>query len=608
MIVLNFKNLSLNRGPRVLFEDANFSIFAKQKVALVGANGCGKSSLFAMLLGTLACDHGELSIPSQVRIAHLAQHTPDVETPALEYVKQGDKALYQVEQALAKAQAAGDGNAITKLYQQLEDLDGYRATSKAAELLKGLGFQDQEFQKPVRDFSGGWRVRLNLAQTLMQPSDLLLLDEPTNHLDLDAIIWLERFLQLYQGTLVLISHDRDFLDTICSHTIHIEHGKIELYTGNYSDFERLRAEKLALQQATYEKQQKAVAHMQSFVDRFRAKATKAKQAQSRLKAIEKMELVSAVQVDSAFDFSFKAGIKCPNPMLTLNDVKLGYGEHIVLPKVRFSLQAGSRIGLLGPNGAGKSTLVKHLAGELAELGGERLANQPLKIGYFAQHQLEQLEPSQSPLTHLRLLAPEAKESQLRSFLGQFNFIGDMATSPVAPFSGGEKARLVLALLVWQAPNLLLLDEPTNHLDMEMRNALALALQSFEGSIILVSHDRYLLRSTCDEYYLVANGEVNNFQDDLQGYQQWLNEYRREQQPKREKKTNKTAPVDNSKKIQALERDMQKLSTKLTEVEAKLANEDLYNGERGDELKQLLTKQESLKEKLAELEEKWLGLA
>ena len=519
--MISLRNLSLYRGSQPLLQGVDLTVHAGQKLGVVGPNGSGKSSLFAMLRGELAPDAGDLDMPTDLVIAHVAQETPALERSALDYVIDGDQELRALERELAAAEAAGDGRRIAELHAQLDGIQGYTAPVRAAELLHGLGFANDDQQRPVKSFSGGWRMRLNLAQALMRRSDLLLLDEPTNHLDLEAVLWLEQWLKRYPGTLLLISHDRDFLDACVDGIIHLHDRKLVLYRGNYSAFERQRAERLAQQQAQYEKQQREIAHLTRFIERFRAKATKARAAQSRLKALERMERIAPAHVDSPFRFEFAEPPRAPDPIVTLDQVELGYDGAPVLQGLDLSIRPGMRIGLLGPNGAGKSTLVRCLAGALAPRSGQRLLGQGTVIGYFEQHQLEQLDLAASPLLHLQRLAPEVDVQRLRDFLGGFGFSGDQALAPVGPFSGGEKARLVLALIVWQRPNLLLLDEPTNHLDLEMRHALTVALQSYQGAMVLVSHDRHLLTTTTDEFWLVADGQLRPFDGDLGDYQAWV---------------------------------------------------------------------------------------
>jgi ATP-binding cassette subfamily F protein 3 len=519
--MLNFKNIAIRRGNRLLFSDASLTLHKGQKAGLTGANGVGKSSLFALLRGELHADAGDFSMPPNLEIAHVAQETPALDCSALDYVLDGDRELRRLQARLAQAEQAHDGLQLAELHAALEHIGGYTANARAARLLNGLGFSAQQENQAVSAFSGGWRMRLNLAQALMCRSDVLLLDEPTNHLDLDAVIWLQDWLCKYPGTLLLISHDRDFLDSITDHIIHIEQGKATLYTGNYSAFERMRAEKLAQQQSAFERQQREMAHIQSFIDRFKAKATKAKQAQSRIKSLERMELIAQAHIDSPFQFSFPPPKKLPNPLIALEQAAIGYGERTIIQNASLSIAPGDRIGLLGPNGAGKSSLIKVLSGQMAPLTGKLKTAEALHIGYFAQHQLEQLRLDESPLWHLQQLNKQATEKDLRNFLGGFDFRGDKVNDAIAPFSGGEKARLVLALLVYQNPNLLLLDEPTNHLDLEMRHALSVALQAYEGAMVVVSHDRHLLRSVTDQLLLVADGRLQEFDGDLDDYKSWL---------------------------------------------------------------------------------------
>jgi ATP-binding cassette subfamily F protein 3 len=523
MILL--RNLSYGRGSEPLVTDASLQLHPGWKIGLVGANGCGKSSFFALLRGELHQESGDLEIPAAWTVAHVGQETPALPQPALEFVLDGDEELREVERAIVEAEAAHDGEKIGALHARYAEIGGYSARARAAELMNGLGFANADFERPVAEFSGGWRVRLNLGRALMCRSDLLLLDEPTNHLDLDAVIWLEGWLKRYPGTLLLISHDRDFLDAVTGHILHFDQGRLKLYSGNYTAFERARAEQLALQQAMHEKQQREIAHLHSYIERFRAKATKARQAQSRIKALARMEEVAAAHVDTPFTFGFREPVAMPDTLLELRDAVAGYGDKAVIGNANLFIRPGERIALLGRNGAGKSTLVKMLAGVLPPLSGTRREGKGLQIGYFAQHQVEALRPEESPLQHLMRLDKTTREQDHRNFLGSFDFRGDMATAPCGPFSGGEKSRLALALLIWQRPNLLLLDEPTNHLDLEMREALTLALQETDAAVVLVSHDRHLLRTTADTLYLVDSGKMTPFDGDLDDYAGWLAEQR-----------------------------------------------------------------------------------
>jgi ATP-binding cassette subfamily F protein 3 len=523
MILL--RNLSYGRGSEPLVTDASLQLHPGWKIGLVGANGCGKSSFFALLRGELHQESGDLEIPAAWTVAHVGQETPALPQPALEFVLDGDEELREVERAIVEAEAAHDGEKIGALHARYAEIGGYSARARAAELMNGLGFANADFERPVAEFSGGWRVRLNLGRALMCRSDLLLLDEPTNHLDLDAVIWLEGWLKRYPGTLLLISHDRDFLDAVTGHILHFDQGRLKLYSGNYTAFERARAEQLALQQAMHEKQQREIAHLHSYIERFRAKATKARQAQSRIKALARMEEVAAAHVDTPFTFGFREPVAMPDTLLELRDAVAGYGDKAVIGNANLFIRPGERIALLGRNGAGKSTLVKMLAGVLPPLNGTRREGKGLQIGYFAQHQVEALRPEESPLQHLMRLDKTTREQDHRNFLGSFDFRGDMATAPCGPFSGGEKSRLALALLIWQRPNLLLLDEPTNHLDLEMREALTLALQETDAAVVLVSHDRHLLRTTADTLYLVDSGKMTPFDGDLDDYAGWLAEQR-----------------------------------------------------------------------------------
>jgi len=621
--MLNFKNLSLRRSTRELLRNVNCTIHQGQKVGITGANGTGKSSLFALIRNELHADSGEFSLPPKTIIAHVAQEVSAVDAPAIEYVMDGDIEMRALEQQIALAEQQDAGERVATLYMQMESIDGYRASSRASVLMHGLGFTTAQETNSVRSFSGGWRMRLNLAQALMCRSDLLLLDEPTNHLDLEAVIWLEDWLRSYQGTLLLISHDRDFLDKIATHIAHIEQTELTLYTGNYTAFEVRRAEKLANQQSAFEKQQREIVHMQDFVRRFKAKASKARQAQSRVKALERMELIAQAHVDSPFDFEFKQPEKMPDMLLKLEHVAAGYSEKRLLNDVDLVITAGDRIGLLGHNGTGKSTLIKLLAGELALQDGERIDAKDLNIGYFAQHQLEQLDSQASPLLHLQRLDPRATEQALRNFLGGFAFIGDMATSAVAPMSGGEKARLVLAILVYQKPNLLLLDEPTNHLDLEMRHALSVALQDYVGAMVIVSHDRHLLRTVTDTLLLVDAGNVTPFDGDLEDYRQWVKESLKESNRDTTGQTNGASnkkqqrqdaagkrkllqPLRN--KLKKLEKQIDKLNHEKDEIEAKLADNSLYDESYKQQLKTLLEQQTTVTQSLEKVEEDWLAIS
>jgi len=621
MIVAN--NIEFIRGGKALLENASATINPKQKVGLVGANGCGKSSFFTLLKQESQVDAGDLTIPHHWRLASVAQETPALDTNALQYVIDGDVEFRALQAKLKQAEIEDNGTKIAEMHILLDNAGGYTIESRAAELLAGLGFSEQAQGRAVSDFSGGWRMRLNLAQALLCPSDLLLLDEPTNHLDLDAVIWLEKWLHQYQGTLILISHDRDFIDSIVDKIIHIEQNKLFEYTGNYTSFERQRAEKLMQQQSSYEKQQAQMDHMQSYIDRFRYKANKAKQAQSRIKALEKMEALLPAHLDNQFSFSFREPEALPMPLLTLEKVSAGYDDLLILDEIKLNLVPGSRIGLLGRNGAGKSTLVKLLSNQLQPKSGKIEINTNAKVGYFAQHQLEFLHLDESPMQHLMRLAPDEKELPLRNFLGSFGFQGDKAFDIVAPFSGGEKARLVLALLVWQKPNLLLLDEPTNHLDLEMRHALTVALQAFEGAMVVVSHDRHLLRTTIDDLYLVHDKKVEPFAGDLDDYHQWLSDQQRiEKQAAQseDKVVSVSANRKDQKRLEAefrkkltpfkkqltsAEKQMDTYSARVAEIEEQLSDSSLYEQENKKKLTDLLKEQGEVKEQLEEAEMLWM---
>lgn len=618
-----FSSLQIRRGVRVLLDNATATINPGQKVGLVGKNGCGKSTLLALLKNELSADGGSFTFPGNWQLAWVNQETPALAEPALEYVIDGDREYRQLEAQLNAANERNDGHAIATVHGKLDAIDAWTIRARASSLLHGLGFSNEQLERSVSDFSGGWRMRLNLAQALICRSDLLLLDEPTNHLDLDAVIWLEKWLKSYQGTLILISHDRDFLDPIVDKIIHIEQQAMFEYTGNYSSFERQRATRLAQQQATYESQQQRVAHLQSFIDRFKAKASKAKQAQSRVKMLERMELIAPAHVDNPFHFSFRAPESLPSPLLKMEKVSAGYGERIILDSIKLNLVPGSRIGLLGRNGAGKSTLIKMLAGELNPISGEIGLAKGIKLGYFAQHQLEFLRADESPIQHLARLAPQELEQKLRDYLGGFGFQGDKVSEPTGRFSGGEKARLVLALIVWQRPNLLLLDEPTNHLDLDMRQALTEALIEFEGALVVVSHDRHLLRSTTDDLYLVHDGKVEPFDGDLEDYQKWLSDSQKQEaqaddapkdnvnsaqarkDQKRREAELRTLTQPLRKEIARLEKEMEKLNAKLASAEEKLGDSELYDQSRKAELTECLQQQAQAKAGLEDAEMAWL---
>ena len=653
--MIRFQQVSLARGIKPLLEKTDLTLNPGEKVGLIGANGAGKSSLFALLRGELHADLGEVDFPSKWRMAYVAQETPALDRPAIEYAIDGDVNLRRLESELqelesATEHSADDGHRIAELHAGLADADAYTVRSRAEQLLTGLGFSLDQMQQPVASFSGGWRMRLNLAQALMCPSDLLLLDEPTNHLDLDAIIWLEDWLKRYPGTLIIISHDRDFLDGVVNVIVHIDDLKLKRYSGNYSAFERQRAAQLALTQAAIEKQTRQRAHLQSFIDRFKAKATKARQAQSRMKMLAKMEELAPLRAAAEFSFEFREPLSAPNPLLVMEDVVAGYRseapdshevtEKAIVSGINFSLQTGQRIGLLGVNGAGKSTLVKTIAGELKPLTGDLRIGKGLVIGYFAQHQVEMLRHDESPLWHLAKIAPTTREQELRNFLGGFNFPGEMVTSKIAPFSGGEKARLALALIVWQRPNLLLLDEPTNHLDLETREALTMALAQFEGTLVLVSHDRHLLRATTDQFMIVADGKLQPFDGDLEDYRDWLfktklckpesspaqqtsdeksissaanasisesredrQERRRQEAEERQRLSSIRRPIES--RIKRLDEQMAKLNARKSDVDAKLADPAYYDDAKKDELKALILDQAYLVKELEQLETEWL---
>ncbi|WP_027965800.1 ABC-F family ATP-binding cassette domain-containing protein [Halomonas halocynthiae] len=628
--MIALRQVSLQRGTQALLEDADLTLHAGYSVGIVGPNGAGKSSMFSLLLGNLAPEKGELEMSGGQRIAHMAQEVGTLNRSIHDYVIDGHCALREAESALLQAQQKEDAHREAELHGTIEALDGYTAPARAAQLLVGLGFRQNDLARPLSDFSGGWRMRVNLARTLFMPSDVLLLDEPTNHLDLDALLWLEQWLVRYAGTLLLISHDRDFLDAVCDHIVHFERRQLVLYRGNYSTFERTRAEKLALQQAQAAKQQARRAEIESFVERFRYKATKARQAQSRLKMLERMGDIAVAHADSPFHFSIPCADRISRPLLVLDEADLGYrsadADVRQLQNVSLSLQPGQRIGLLGPNGAGKSTLIKSLTGELPLLAGKRIAGEHLAVGYFAQHQLESLDLSATPFLHVQRLSPRAADADIRQFLGGFGFRGDEVFSEVARFSGGEKARLALALVAWHKPNLLLLDEPTNHLDLEMREALTQALASFDGAVLVVSHDRHLLRATVDEFWKVADHRVEPFDGDLDDYRAWLKARlegeRRDARaakvdndaPREDRKAARRAAAEQREALRPLKRirdkaeqAMEKTQQALAVVEEALGDSQLYTDEaRKSELNQRLAEQAELASALVDQEHAWLA--
>ncbi|MDL2354233.1 MAG: ATP-binding cassette domain-containing protein [Pseudomonadota bacterium] len=656
--MIRFLNVSLMRGTKPLLESVDLTLNPGDKIGLIGANGAGKSSLFALLRNELHPDQGEIDFPAKWRMAYVAQETPPLERCALDYAIDGDVTLRKLEEELVRLEAQPEstenGIAIGNVYSALADADAYTVQSRGEQLLLGLGFTLDQMKQPIVSFSGGWRMRLNLAQALMCPSDLLLLDEPTNHLDLDAIIWLEDWLKRYAGTLIIISHDRDFLDEVVNVIVHIDERKLKRYSGNYSGFERQRAAQMILAAGALAKQTRQRAHLESFVNRFKAQASKARQAQSRMKALEKMEELAPLRAAAEFSFEFREPLAAPNPLLVMEDVNAGYhilDEHgdrvadkVIVSGIKFSLQIGQRIGLLGVNGAGKSTLIKTIAGELAPLTGDATLGKGLSIGYFAQHQVEMLRHDESPLWHLAKIAPTVREQELRNFLGGFNFPGNMVTSSIRPFSGGEKARLALALIVWQRPNLLLLDEPTNHLDLETREALTMALAQFEGTLVVVSHDRHLLRATTDQFIIVADGKLQPFDGDLDDYKDWLfqtklgkgttvlpaagkdnkadfpvasavappsapavntKDQKRAEAEQRQKVATLKKPIEN--KIKRLEEQIAKRNAQKAEVDAKLAEPTAYDAANKAKLKLLLADQSFFGKDLAQLEAEWLAL-
>ncbi|MDQ8037110.1 MAG: ATP-binding cassette domain-containing protein [Pedobacter sp.] len=633
--MITVSNLALSRDGRELYRDASFLLHPGWKIGLTGANGAGKSTFFSLLLGELTPDAGQLVRPAVWTVAHMAQEVSALTISALDYVLNGDVELRQIEADLLLAEKEERYEDLANSYQRYDEIGGYTSRSRAAKLLAGLGFSESEQQKNVADFSGGWRMRINLAQTLMCRSDLLLLDEPTNHLDLDAILWLEDWLNAYPGTLVMVSHDRDFLDAVVGHILHVEQNTITHYRGNYSAFERMRAERLAQQQQAYEQQQEKIAHLTKYIDRFRAQATKARQAQSRIKALERMTAISPAHVDSQFSFSFREPERLASPLIRMDDVDCGYGERRVIKGVNFSLTPDTRLGLLGPNGAGKSTLIKTLVGELPLMAGERTVSDHTRIGYFAQHQVDHLDLKASPLLQLTRIAGRTEELTLRKFLGSFGFGGDRVEDTVENFSGGEKARLALALIVWQRPNVLLLDEPTNHLDLEMRHALTMAVQEYQGALVIVSHERHLLKACCDEFLLVADGQAQTFEGDLDDYADWLRQWRIAQEAKAaaEKPDNKKAAKAEAKpavvekaaepaapkKGVAINKEAQKafakaekqiaeLQQRQSAVEALLADNGIYDAARKAELEKALAEKADVDARLPVLEEEWLRLS
>ncbi|MFT3806876.1 ribosomal protection-like ABC-F family protein [Arenimonas sp.] len=635
--MISLKNFALRRGERLLLSDVNLALHAGWRVGVIGRNGCGKSSLFATILGEVEPDRGDLDLPGKVRIASVAQETPSLPDPAIDFVLSGDELVYSIIRAEAEAMDREDYDAVAEAHQKLAEINGYDATARAGRLLHGLGFPAETHARPVSDFSGGWRVRLNLARALMCPSDMLLLDEPTNHLDLDAVLWLEQWLLKYTGTLLMISHDREFLDGVSTHTLHLHEGKAKLYTGDYTSFERQRAEQLRQQQIAFEKEQAEREHLQKFIDRFKAKASKAKQAQSRMKRLAKLSGTEAVRAERAFRINFAEPARLPHSLIRLNHVDAGYRVAAgstgnpasavgsdspkavtILRDIGFGLEAGDRVGLLGPNGAGKSTLVKTLVGELPLLTGERVAHPDLRIGYFAQHTVESLHEGQSPLWHLKEIAPDAGEQVLRNYLGTWNFVGDRAFESVDGFSGGERARLALALIAYTKPNVLLLDEPTNHLDLDMREALAEALSDFDGAIVLVSHDRHLIGLVCETFWRVADSKVEEFNGDLDEYAAWLRSRGSETKaPKAEKaaspaaeaKPAKPKPASDvgSKRLRQVEERIAVLQSELAHIEHELADPSLYRSDGGGALLQLSEKQAALVREKDTLEAEWLGL-
>ena len=620
--MIEIKNLTLQRGLKVLLDQAALSLAPGRRVGLIGKNGSGKSSLFALLKGEITADKGDVSIPKHWKTAAVAQETPALDISALDYVLQGDGELQLFQTALHEAEAKNDGMKQAEYHAKLEEIDAYSAPARAAKLLSGLGFSQEEHGRPVKSFSGGWRMRLNLAQALMCRADLLLLDEPTNHLDLETVLWLENHLSGLPCTQIIISHDRDFLNATTTQTVELSDQKLTLYGGNYDFYQAERARRLVQQQAAYLKQQAQIKHLQSFIDRFKAKATKAVQAQSRMKALDKLERIAPAHFDSGFSFEFDSPAHLPNPLLQLDKADLGYGGEPVLHGIDLSLESGARYGLLGVNGSGKSTFIKTLAGELNVLSGRIVRSDKLNIGYFAQHQLDTLRPDQSPLWHIQKLSPDVREQEIRNFLGSFNFVGDAALQKTEPFSGGEKARLALAMIVWQKPNLLLLDEPTNHLDLDMRHALTLALQSFQGALIVVSHDRSLLEATTDSFLLIEQGRLKTFDGDLEDYRRYRlaqenaaapaassqsqnrKDTKRVEAQIRQEKARLGKPLQQ--KISQAEKEIAALTEIQTACEAFLAQEDAYSDANKTKLQQTLAQLAETKVKLEKQEENWLA--
>ena len=611
--MLSFNNLELVLGGKTLFDDVSLTIHHHQKVGLVGANGTGKTSLFKVIKKEIEVDQSTVSFPNDLRISYLAQEVPASDEIALQYVLSGDYRLIEIQHEIELAEKEEKFELLAELYETYSALDGYSAKSKAEQLMAGLGFKSEDFSKSLKDFSGGWRVRLNLAKTLMQPSDLMLLDEPTNHLDLDAILWLSNWIKSFPGALILISHDRDFLDDCVSSIAHLYRQSIELYSGNFTQFEILRAAKLAEIQSNFIKQQKEVAHMQSFINRFKAKATKARQAQSRVKALEKMELIAPAHIDSPFNFTISGTEKISNPLISLSESNLGY-DNPILSKINLTIAPGDRIGLLGPNGAGKSTLIKSIVGSIPVLDGDREIGSNFRVGYFSQHQVDDLDLSISAFSHIQRLDETKTEKQIRTYLGGFNFKGDKVKDPIHLFSGGEKARLAFAIISYQKPNILLMDEPTNHLDMEMRHALTIALQAFKGAILLISHDRHLLNSSVDHFYLVDNGGVDLFNGDLDDYKNYILDIKSTgiKETKKKSKTSKEDRDDNTKLLKSLSTDISKLekrllrlNAKLEEANLKLADPNLYKDDSADNLQDLIRNQLELSNEVELADQQWM---